>query len=428
MHSSLSCESKWKSRCFGLKLSVSLRPSWRPRRGVAEEAAKRMTMRFGIWVDAVGRASAAALLCVCMTACVAPPRPSNTSAAFGQFGSYLWPAQGQTITRFDGRTNKGIDIAGKLGDPVVAAAAGRVVYAGSGLRGYGNMVIIKHDDTFLTAYAHNSRLLVREHDAVQSGQKIAEMGSSDADTTKLHFEVRRSGVAVDPEPYLQIARGGSSTGSTAKAGQSAKPKGSVTGSGFAIAPTQVVTNAHVVEECKTINVADRGAARVKALDKKNDLALLDVDAVMAPTATLSQTRLRQGDAVTVVGYPLRGLLAAGPQVTAGNATALAGLANNTAMIQISAPVQPGNSGGPVLDASGNVVGVVTSKLNVLRTAAMTGDIAQNVNFAVSPSTLRGFLEANDVKHTVAASTKTFGTADVADIGKRFTVVVECNME
>ncbi|WP_375122582.1 peptidoglycan DD-metalloendopeptidase family protein [Variovorax sp. WS11] len=374
------------------------------------------------------RLSAAVALCIGLAACVAPPRPNVPSASSGQFGSYVWPAYGKTIARFDGRTNRGIDIAGNVGDPVVAAAAGRVVYAGSGLRGYGNMIIIKHDDTFLTAYAHNSRLLVREHDAVHAGQRIAEMGNSDADTTKLHFEVRRAGMAVDPEPYLQIAKGRPPSSPTAQTDEVAKPKGKATGSGFAVTGAQVVTNAHVVEGCKKIDVADRGSARVKALDAKNDLALLEVDAVMAPAATLSQTRLRQGDAVTVVGFPLRGLLAAGPQVTAGNATALAGLANNTAIIQISAPVQPGNSGGPVLDSSGNVIGVVTSKLNVLKTAAVTGDIAQNVNFAVAPSTLRGFLEANDVRYNAAPSTKSLGTADVADIGKRFTVLVECKTE
>lgn len=365
------------------------------------------------------------VLCLCLAACVAPPRKSVPSANSGQFGSYVWPAQGRTIARFDGRANKGIDIAGNIGDPVVAAAAGRVVYAGSGLRGYGNMVIIKHDDLFLTAYAHNSRLLVREHETVYSGQRIAEMGNTDSDVPKLHFEVRRAGVAVDPEPYLQIAKGRPESMPAARADGVAGPKGKATGSGFVIAARQVVTNAHVVEGCKKIDVTDRGPARVKALDAKNDLALLEVDAVMAPVATLSQTRLRQGDPVTVVGFPLRGLLAAGPQVTAGNATALAGLANNTAVIQISAPVQPGNSGGPVLDSSGNVVGVVASKLNVLRAAAITGDIAQNVNFAVAPSTLRGFLEANDVGYSAVPSTRNLGTADVADIGKRFTVVVEC---
>ncbi|OYX53920.1 MAG: peptidase M23 [Comamonadaceae bacterium 32-67-11] len=93
-------------------------------------------------------------------------------------------------------------IAGRAGDPVLAAAAGRVVYAGSGLRGYGNLVIIKHNNTFLTAYAHNQALLVREDQMVRQGQRIADMGSSDADRVKLHFEVRRQGRPVDPSAFL----------------------------------------------------------------------------------------------------------------------------------------------------------------------------------------------------------------------------------
>jgi lipoprotein NlpD len=95
-----------------------------------------------------------------------------------------------------------VSISGRVGDPVVAAADGRVVYAGAGLRGYGNLIILKHNDTFLTAYAHNQALLVREDQAVKQGQKIAEMGSSDADRVKLHFEVRRDGKPVDPLLYL----------------------------------------------------------------------------------------------------------------------------------------------------------------------------------------------------------------------------------
>ncbi|WP_353621869.1 peptidoglycan DD-metalloendopeptidase family protein [Variovorax saccharolyticus] len=391
----------------------------------------------------------ASVLCAALGGCAAPPPPASPRAVSGQFGSYVWPAYGPTLGRFDGRANKGIDIGGNPGDPVLAAAAGRVVYAGAGVRGYGNLVIVKHDDTFLTAYGHNSRVLVREHDVVRAGQQIAEMGSTDTTTTKLHFEVRRAGVAVDPEPYLQAQRArppaaagappGAPPGAQAsapagaqagaQAGGAARPRaGRVTGSGFAVAPGHVVTNAHVVEGCGKIVVVERGTARVKAADARSDLALLEVDAVMAPTARLSQTRLRQGDPVTVVGYPLRGLLAAGPQVTAGHATALAGLANNTALIQISAPVQPGNSGGPVLDASGNVVAVVTGKLNVLRAAAVTGDIAQNINFAVAPSALRGFLDAHNVSYEAAPSSKSLGTADVADIGRRFTVLVECTRE
>ena len=103
---------------------------------------------------------------------------------------------------FDELKNKGVDIAGRAGDPVLAAADGRVVYAGSGLRGYGNLVILKHNNTFLTAYAHNQSLLVKEDQAVKQGQKIAEMGSSDADRVKLHFEIRRLGKPVDPARYL----------------------------------------------------------------------------------------------------------------------------------------------------------------------------------------------------------------------------------
>ena len=106
------------------------------------------------------------------------------------------------IGKFDGSRNKGIDIAGQAGAPVVAAEAGRVVYAGSELRGYGNLVIIKHSEQLLTAYAHNRKILVKENQTVRQGQRIAEMGSSGTDRVKLHFEVRRDGNAVDPMPYL----------------------------------------------------------------------------------------------------------------------------------------------------------------------------------------------------------------------------------
>ena len=106
------------------------------------------------------------------------------------------------VASFDEQKNKGVGIAGKAGDPVLAAAEGRVVYAGSGLRGYGNLIILKHNNTFLSAYAHNQTLLVKEDQTVRKGQKIAEMGSTDADRVKLHFEVRRQGKPVDPSRYL----------------------------------------------------------------------------------------------------------------------------------------------------------------------------------------------------------------------------------
>jgi lipoprotein NlpD len=114
-----------------------------------------------------------------------------------------WPAKGKVVEDFVDGKNKGIDIAGKLGDPIQAASDGRVVYAGNSLRGYGNLVIVKHDNTYLTAYAHNRNLLVKEGDAVRKGQKIAEMGDTDANSVRLHFELRVNGKPVDPLPFLQ---------------------------------------------------------------------------------------------------------------------------------------------------------------------------------------------------------------------------------
>lgn len=116
--------------------------------------------------------------------------------------NWIWPANGALLAGFDEIKNKGVDIAGKAGDPVLAAADGRVVYVGSGLRGYGNLIILKHNNVYLSAYAHNQTLLVKEDQTVRKGQKIAEMGNSDADRVKLHFEVRRQGKPVDPIKYL----------------------------------------------------------------------------------------------------------------------------------------------------------------------------------------------------------------------------------
>ena len=125
-----------------------------------------------------------------------PPAASEDDIA------WIWPAQGRLIAGFDEVKNKGFDIDGKAGDPIIAAGDGRVVYAGAGLRGYGNLIILKHNNTFLTAYAHNQTLLVKEDQTVKKGQKIAEMGNSDADRVKLHFEIRRQGKPVDPAKYL----------------------------------------------------------------------------------------------------------------------------------------------------------------------------------------------------------------------------------
>ena len=139
------------------------------------------------------------------TAPVAPPPPpvaASPALTGDEDVGWIWPAQGTLLGGFDEAKNKGLDIGGRAGDAVIAAADGRVVYSGAGLRGYGNLIILKHNNTFLTAYAHNQTLLVKEDQAVKKGQKIAEMGNSDADRVKLHFEIRRQGKPVDPAKYL----------------------------------------------------------------------------------------------------------------------------------------------------------------------------------------------------------------------------------
>lgn len=137
------------------------------------------------------------------TPVIVAPTPVPAPAAAGEDDvGFIWPASGPLLAGFDEVRNKGYDIGGKAGEPVLAAADGRVVYAGAGLRGYGNLIILKHNNTFLTAYAHNQALLVKEDQSVRKGQKIAEMGSTDADRVKLHFEVRRQGKPVDPARFL----------------------------------------------------------------------------------------------------------------------------------------------------------------------------------------------------------------------------------
>jgi lipoprotein NlpD len=139
-----------------------------------------------------------------------PERPASGALAAGSTVtanddeklSWMWPSDGRIVATFDEGKNKGIDIAGKLGQQVMAAGSGKVMYAGSGIRGYGNLVIVKHNNSLLSAYAHNRAIVVKEGQNVTKGQVIAEMGDSDADTVKLHFEIRQQGKPVDPSKFL----------------------------------------------------------------------------------------------------------------------------------------------------------------------------------------------------------------------------------
>ena len=132
-----------------------------------------------------------------------PEPPKVASVARDPDGiDFIWPAKGGVLAKFSEPSSKGVDIAGKPGDPVVAAAAGQVLYTGTGIRGFGKLIVIRHENGFSSVYAHNREILVKEGQPVTRGQKIAELGDSDADRPKLHFEIRKSGKPVDPMHYL----------------------------------------------------------------------------------------------------------------------------------------------------------------------------------------------------------------------------------
>jgi S1-C subfamily serine protease len=204
-----------------------------------------------------------------------------------------------------------------------------------------------------------------------------------------------------------------------------------TGSGFVVsAAGHVVTNDHVIAQCGHLRVRHLGddaiVANVVARDSQNDLALLQLAKAWPNTAALrAGTDARAGDGVVAVGFPYAGLLADDANITTGAVSALAGLKNDARFLQISAPVQPGNSGGPLLDMSGNVIGVVSAKLDAQRIAAVTGDIPQNVNFAIKVALVRKFLDDNRVRYQTADAGRKLEAADVGERAKTFTPLVEC---
>ena len=201
-----------------------------------------------------------------------------------------------------------------------------------------------------------------------------------------------------------------------------------TGSGFRVTTRgHVLTNAHVVQDCTEIRIPPAGTVHVAARDNSSDLALLQTLADAAHvSARFRQGRgIRPGANILVVGYPLRGLVASGTNVSTGAVSALAGPGDDRSLIQITAPVQPGNSGGPVLDAGGNVVGVVVGKLDAIKVAKSTGDIPQNVNFAVSAGAVRAFLDDEGIPYETTPSDKTLELVEVAATAREYTVLVEC---
>jgi serine protease Do len=204
-----------------------------------------------------------------------------------------------------------------------------------------------------------------------------------------------------------------------------------TGSGTGVYITSeghIITNAHVVANCSEIRVGtgegNFETARLVAKDAANDLALLKVNAKPRRLGAL-RFGVRLGEHVEAFGYPLSQVLATSGNFTTGNITALAGIGDDTRFYQISAPVQPGNSGGPLLDEGGNLIGIVSSKLNFLSEIKTQGDIPENVNFAIKASVAANFLQDNNIKFEIGEATQVLSAPDLADEAKALSAYIEC---
>lgn len=200
------------------------------------------------------------------------------------------------------------------------------------------------------------------------------------------------------------------------------------GTGFIVSRKgHVLTNYHVIEGCTMIQCDLGGKATVLTLvqaDTRNDLALLKLDITQSsPLKFRDGKSIRAGDGIVVMGFPLPQILANQANVTTGSVSAMAGPGNDTRILQITAPVQPGNSGGPVLDMTGNVVGVATSKLDAIKTAQLTGDLPQNVNFAINAAAIRAFLDANGVDYETSSSTKRLEASEIGELARKATLLI-----
>ena len=273
----------------------------------------------------------------------------------------------------------------------------------------------------LTAYYGNDRKLV--HSEQRTPLRRSEFSAPDSHDVAEAMNLACQRIAEGPPP---------AAAPKTEANPAPKPvvRGSTSGSGIIVSEGQVLTNHHVVRECDAHEIIDGNnavhSATLQASDTLRDLALLSVEKRFANIARVrSDATPKLGEAVTVVGYPLVTVLGSNPTVGFGHVSSTTGIRDNPAQMQISVPIQGGNSGGPVFDQAGNVIGVVVSKLDALKIAARGGDLPQNVNFAIRGEVMRLFLENNRVNFPVSRDSAKLENTDIASRGAAVTVRVRC---
>ena len=271
---------------------------------------------------------------------------------------------------------------------------------------------------FLLASAQGHQNAVKNRDLVERDLSPAQRAAAQADAR--NWKPKTAAQASSVPGGSAAGAGGSNPAPSRPA--PARTEADSSGSGFRVARGVIVTNHHVIDGCSRLHV-NGIAAQVRGSDARSDLALLGAT-LPGPSASLRAQRAAVGEPVAVAGYPLRGLLS-GFNMTTGSLSSLSGIRGDTRLLQITAPVQPGNSGGPLLDSAGNLMGVVVSKLNAVKMAEVTGDIPQNVNFAIHVNVLRTFLDANSVDYDSASSDKPLAPTAIAEKARGFTVLVEC---
>ncbi len=304
-----------------------------------------------------------------------------------------------------------------------------------GLRSFREAVALRPDDAEVWGRMAQAALLLRRpKEAISYWEAALQADPAYFDTRPFERAHWAANVAVTgPQAAARPSRPIASEASRRVSRRSWGASSPITnGSGVVVtAEGHVLTNKHVVRACSRIKLRTETSvlvdARILALDDSDDMAILAADWTPAAVASFrSGPAIRPGDDVVVVGFPLSGLLADQVNVTTGSVSALAGLHNDNHLLQMSAPVQPGSSGGPLFDLSGNVIGIVVTKLNARLVAEETGDFPQNVNFAIKHGVARRFLELKGLDLRTAQSAAARSKADVGELGRAVTVLVECH--